>query len=75
MAGLLVYYQVVREGRSVRECVPGTSGIVCFVSWGIESFTCQCSAPYTQNFEAGGLPDQAPPAMAAILEHGEMYED
>ena len=28
-----------------------------------------------QNFEAGGLPDQAPPAMAAILEHGEMYED
>ena len=30
MAELLVYYQVVREGRSVRECVPGTSGIVCF---------------------------------------------
>ena len=28
-----------------------------------------------QNFDAGGLPDQAPPAMAAILEHGEMYED
>ena len=30
MAELLVYYQGVREGRSVRECVPGTSGIVCF---------------------------------------------
>ena len=28
-----------------------------------------------QTFEAGGLPDQALPAMAAILEHGEMYED
>ena len=28
-----------------------------------------------QNFEAGGLPDPAPLAMAAILEHGEMYED